>query len=433
MAILAAVEAAGTLDDDSPRSAPPRDDGRPPFDVLYRPPTFVARNRPVELEFEVVCPLTGPPPPRFCSPGGTLHVRRVGASTFDRIPLRSASHRATAVVPARYTVGAGFDYFVDLRDERGNRRTIPRAGRAAPQRAWSVERWTSIALGKHRFGRARSGRALVEAGWGTGLRELGLRRRIGPSAFDLAPDGTLVVLDQHNRRLAVYAPGPASPPTHTRVSFVGGEGDVAVGPDGTVYVLDGGKPRTHVAFVRSYGPALQPLATTRLAEAPSGMLRAGASGAFVFAFPSGQWMPLGRGARLLRPDEQAAAARAGRPVSATTELAVGGSPFALQLALFAGDRVRGAWRIATATRFGEVQVAEQYRGGLLVVVRVHSVGRVEWLVLELRPNGLRREFAVAPVEWAETAPASRFRLREDTLYALESSPRGVRILRYGLR
>jgi hypothetical protein len=415
---------------DSARRAPVSR-GRVPFDVLYRPRTFVAHGKQAVLRWEIVCPLTKPPEPGFCVPEGTLEVRRSGDSKFDAIPLTSPRpNLAMASVPAEYTAGAGFDYYVELHDERGNVRTVPRAGPAAPQRSWAIERWTTVDLGRHRFGTARPGDTIVAAAWGAGNGRLGLRRAIGPSAFGVGPREEIVVLDQVNRRLAAYKPGNAARPTYVPIRFLGGEGDLAISPAGTVYVLDAGRPREHVSYIRSYSSRLRPLAETRLAEAPADRLQARSAGAMVHVFPSEQWLPVGRARRLLGPAEQEAGARPAPTFAGGRQIAVLASPREARFALFRGGRVTGSWRVRSATRLGEVQLAEPFGEGLLVVIRRYTATRAEWVVLLLTPHGLVRRFSVKPVEWAGSA--SRFRLRGASLYALESGRLGARIVRYAL-
>jgi len=413
-------------------SEPHQPTARPPFDVLYRPPSFVARGEPTTLRYEIVCPLTGPPKPGFCRPGGILHLRRTGASEFDEIPLTTVRHGlAIASVPASYSLGSGFEYYVELHDERGGSATVPRGGAAAPQRSWAIDHWTTVDLGRHRFGSTRRGQALVEAGWGRGARRFGLQRGVGPSAFGVAPDGAIVVLDQLNRRLAAY-PAGTSRPRYAPIPFLGGEGDIAIARDGTVYVLDAGSPREHLPFVRAYDRELRALAVTPVAETPSNRLAIGPAGAIVHAVPSEQWLPVGERGRLLAPDEQERRARPARTFRDGRELVVMASAFEAQLALFGRAGVVGSWRIRSVTPLGEVQLAEPYANGLLVVLRAHTATRAEWQVLELTPHGLGDRFSVHPVEWADAGAGARFRLSGRYLYELRSSRAGVEIARYRL-
>ena len=438
---LAALVAAGVaglallvfalVRDAEPKRQPP--DGRAPFDVLYRPPTFVSKGRPTKLRYEIVCPLTEPPKPGFCRPGGTLHVRRAGEGEFDEIPLTTVRQSlATVSVPAAYAAGSGFEYYVDLHDERGRSRTIPGGGAAAPQRAWAIDRSTPVELGRHRFGRTRAGRVVVDASWGAGPRSVGLRRGVGPSAFAVAPDGGIVVLDQVNRRLAVYRLGAPARPRHVPIRFLGGEGDVAVAADGTTYVLDSGAPKEHVAFLRSYTARLSPLAETRVAEAPADRLAIGPDGAIVHAFPSEQWLPLGEGRHLLGREEQERGARPARTFPDGRQVIVKATPIEARFALFDRKGVVGSWRITSTTRLGEVQLAEPYGRGVVVVVRVYTARRAEWQVLELSPEGTAGGFSVRPVEWAGAGPGARFRRAGRYLYQLRSGRSGIEIARYRL-
>jgi hypothetical protein len=410
----------------------PRPPARPPFDVLYRPPAFVQRGRPTKLRYELVCPLTGPPKPGFCRPGGVLHVRRVGGTEFDEIPLATVREGlATVSVPARYSTGSGFEYYVELHDERGRSATVPGGGAAAPQRSWAIDHWTIVELGRHRFGATRRGTAILEAGWGKGTRRLGLQRGVGPSSFAVTPDGAILVLDQLNRRLAVY-PERAGRPRYVPIRFLGGEGDVAIARDGTAYVLDAGSPKEHVPFVRSYSADLRALAATPVAETPSNRIAIGPAGAIVHAVPSEQWLPVGERERLLAPDEQERRARPARPFQDGRELVVAASASEARVALFGPGGVVGSWRIRSATPLGEVQLAEPYRQGLLVALRVHTERRAEWQVLELTEAGVVDRFSVRPVEWADAASGGRFRIAGRYLYELRSGRAGVEVARYRL-
>lgn len=410
-----------------------RSAAHPPFDVLYRPAAFVARGTPTRLRYEIVCPLTEPPKPGFCRPGGVLHVRRIGAPAFDEIPLTTVRDGlAAASVPAGYSTGAGFEYYVELHDERGTSATIPRGGAAAPQRSWAIGRWTTVDLGRHGFGATRRGRTVVEAGWGSGAGRLGLQRGVGPSAFDVAPDGAIVVLDQLNRRLAIYPAGKSARARYVPIRFLGGEGDVAIARDGTVYVLDAGSPRDHIPFVRAYSRGLRALAATPVAETPADRIAIGPAGAIVHAFPSEQWLPAGEQGQLLAPEEQERRARPARTFRDGRQLVVSASASEARLALFGRDGVVGSWRITSATPLGEVQLVEPFGKGLLVVLRVHIPARAEWQVLELTPHGLVHDFSIHPVEWADAAAGGRFQISGGYLYELRSGRAGVEVARYRL-
>jgi hypothetical protein len=265
--------------------------------------------------------------------------------------------------------------------------------------------------------------------WGRGDAAIGLdsgreQSRIGPSAFDVAPDGSIVLLDQVNHRLVTLGRGSRS--AHIPIAFTGGEGDLAVGGDGTIYVLDSSaKP-----MVRTFTPAGAPIAAGRLAEATADMIRVGPSGPLVHAYPSEMWLPTGPDRPPFARDRQLESARAARDVRGGRGVVVHASASEVKLALVRGDRVEHAWVLRGETSFGEVQLAEPYGDGMLVVVRMWDEKDAEFRVLRLGSQGLVQSFDVAPAEWAESASLSRFRLHGSTLYQLRSDPSGIAIAKF---
>lgn len=308
--------------------------------------------------------------------------------------------------------------------------SMPAGGATAPQHAWPVSRWTSIALGRHKLGDVSTGTPVVEADWGRSRGQFGRERTVGASAFDLTPTGTIVVLDQLNHRLASYRARQRTP-TYTPIEFLGGEGDIAIGGDGSVYVLDYGRATEHIPFVRSYSSALERLATTRVAEQATA-LRVGHRGAIVHVWPSEQWLPVGRGAKLLPPDAQLRGGRPARTFATGEEVAVDIDRRHARFALYKDSDLRGSWSITSATPVGEVQLFEPYRNGLLVVLRLFRAGQAEWQVMQLAPSGLGRRFAVRVVEDIDATALSRFRRHGDQLYVLQSSDESAAIIRYAL-
>ena len=256
-----------------------------------------------------------------CALQGTLSVRRAGDSDFDEIPLStrvdaSGHHTVAGLVPADYTTGAGFDYYVEIEDKRGHAITLPGGGAAAPQHSWVVSRWTTVELGKQGFESTRLPDAvLVKAPWGKGDNDVGLIYRhrglplYGPSAFDVAKDGSIVLLDQLNDRLSFYSPESLTPPRHRPIPFTDVHGDLALDGNGTIYVLD---PRKNTgATVRSFTHDGKLLASTQLAEGAQ-TLAIGPQGPIALIYPDGQWVPVGAGRNLLAPQQQKAGARSVR-------------------------------------------------------------------------------------------------------------------------
>ena len=396
-------------------------------EILHTPVSLARVGSTVALKYDFVCGVPRHEPGGGCSPQGSVFVRPAGESEFAEIPLQrdeSGLLRATVSAPE---AGKGLDYYAEIDNGRGQSANLPAGAARAPHHVWPLEAPTTVALGAEPFGSTRApGSIAATFAWGRGAQALGLdsgreQARIGPSAFDVGPDGSIVVLDQVNRRLTVVRPGER--PRQMPIQFTGGEGDLAVGGDGKIYVLDAARP----PLVRSFTAGGYPLAGTRLAEATADMVRAGPEGPLVHAYPSEMWLPTGAGRPPLSPSEQLAAAEPARRVEGGASVVVRASPAELEVALVRGDRVSEAWVVRGATSFGEVQLAEPFGNGLLVVVRLWTEKQAQFRVLRLTPQGLAESFAVDRAEWAETASLSRFRLHGNTLYQLRSTPSGAEI------
>ena len=422
-AIAIAVGAVGAAVDATSPEAALRD-------VLHTPPSLVEQGGPIELRYDVVCQADSFGKP--CAPAGNVFVRQGGESSYRRIALARAGGTvlaATVDVPAQ-----SISYYAVIDDGAGSSMTVPAAGAAAPQRAWAVSALTPVSLGGHTFGGVRKadGR-VVTSTWGVGAGALGLLTgrelaRIGPSAFDVDRKGNVVVLDQVNDRLARY-PAGAGAPTYTGIAFAGGEGDLAVGSDGTAFVLD----QSAEPVVRSYAPSGALGATTAVHGTGADMLRSGPAGTFLHGYPDDMWKPIAGGVgALIKPAQQAAGARPGRLAAAGVEVVVRGGQSEALFALVRADSVLRAWRVASLSNLGEIQLAEPFGDGMLVVLRVWTPTKAEFVALVLSPNGLARSFAIDASQWAESAALGRFRLHGKTLYQLRSTPAGAEIVTFDL-
>jgi hypothetical protein len=398
-------------------------------DVLHTPPSLAEQGRPMALRYDVVCQADSFGKP--CVPAGNVFVRQGGEVAYRRIALAPAGRTvlaATVDVPAQ-----GVSYYAVIDDGAGSSMTVPAAGAAAPQRAWAVATLTPVSLGAHTFGRVRSadGR-VVTATWGKGAGALGLLTgrelaRIGPSAFDVDRNGNVVVLDQVNNRLARY-PAGAGAPSYTSIAFAGGEGDLAVGADGTAFVLDqGAEP-----VVRRYTPSGALGATTAVHGTGADMLRSSPAGTFLHGYPGDMWKPIAGVGALLKPEQQAAGARPGRLAAGGVEVVVRGGQNEALFALVRGDSVLRAWRVSSASTLGEIQLAEPFGAGMLVVLRVWTETKAEFVALVLSPDGLASSFAIDASQWAESAALGRFRLQGQTLYQLRSTAAGAEVVTFDL-
>jgi hypothetical protein len=397
-------------------------------EILHTPVLLARAAEPIELSYDVVCAASKDEPRAACSPRGSVFVRPEGQSTFVEHPLaREHAGLLSATVPAA-EARSGFDYYAEIENGRGRSARLPEGAAAAPHHVWPLRSWTTVALAEPFRGTRAPDSVVASFSWGKGQHALGLdwgreQSRIGPSAFDVAPDGSVVVLDQVNRQLVAVGGKQRGLP----IPFLGGEGDLAVGRDGTIYVLDAGGARPRIS---AFTPAGDLIAATPLAEPTADMVRIGPSGPLVHAYPSELWLPTGAGRPPLTPDEQTSGARPARSVGAGIGVVVDASPDEARLALVRGDRVLRAWLLRSSTSLGEVQLAEPYGDGVLAVIRLWNEKRAEFRVVRLGRGGSAESFSVDRAEWAESASLSRFRLHGDALYQLRSAASGVEIARF---
>ena len=420
---LTAVSAAG----------PPAAPGPPAvIDAAHVPPLLRLPGEPVRLRYAIVCAPRSDGLP--CDGSGTVYIRAGDTGSFRALPLErgeeSKDGRYYAGVPAELTSGP-FSYYAVLHDRStGATVTVPSGGSDAPQVSIPLRDPAQVDLGPHVFGRLRAPeRRVFQARWGTAPGEVGLAgsRELGytgPSSFDVEADGTIDVLDSVNGRLVRWRDGRVRlVPLERQMELA----DLAAEPDGSFDVLEA---NGLLRRLRSDGT---PAWAQRLADRTWAKLARGPTGPVVLQQPSEQWMPLANQAVPLTRAAQARAARDGRPVPGGRELVVEHAGTGeLRIAETAGRSVLGSWRIVSDTPLGEVQLAEPYDDGVVVVTRVYTDDRDEFVVLLLDREGLARSFSVASDSWTETAPLARFRLAVGGLYRLSTTPAAAFVDRFDL-
>jgi len=410
------------------------------LDAVHVPPLLTRPGEPVTLRYAIVCAPRDDGLP--CEGSGSIYVRAGQSGPFLQLRLRrgaeSREGRYYAELPSEIASSRdGFSYYSILRDgTTGAAITVPAGGEAAPQRSFPSVDPTEVALGVHGFGDDRApDERVVASPWGSapgeaglaGSRELGFG---GPSSFDVAPDGTVAVLDQVNGRVEFWSHGRVKA---TDVEVNGGLADFALEPGGTIDVLEPPSRTSPAPVLRSFRGDGTPRWAQRLSDRTWAKLAVGPMGPIVQQQPSEQWLPVvGRGAALGRA-AQAAGGRPGRAFANGREVLVervGAGE--LRLAELVGNDVRRSWRITSVTPLGEVQLAEPYGDRLVVVMKTYTDDRSDYAVLVLDRAGVAAEFAVEPLEWAESAPLARFRLAGSSLYRLGSTRTGLFVDRFDL-
>jgi hypothetical protein len=412
------------------------------IDATHVPALLTAPGEPVELRYDVHCvPALEDVVDAPCEVDGSVHVRPGASGPYRELPLRvdrkASEGRYVARVPADVArMRGGFTYYAVFHSPTsGVTTTLPAGGAQAPQRSIPLGATVDVAIGPHRFGETRRPDArMASVSWGGGPGDAGLENGrglppVGAPSFDVASDGTLVLLDQVHKRLLRWAPG-ASSPVAARLEIDGTLADLAVASDGTAHVLElahAGKP----PVLRAFGPAGESRGAAEIPERTASQVRIGPGGPSVLQQPSGQWVLTAVGGRSV--DVAAAGGpRAGRALPGGEELVVLRSGNEVRAAITGPLGVRQSWRVTSDTPLGEVQLAEPLGTGLLLVVRVYTDSDDEFAVLVLDSKGIVQRFSVTSAEWAETAPLSRFRLAGASLYHLGSTAAGAFVDRYDL-
>jgi hypothetical protein len=409
-------------------------------DAAHLPPLVAFPGEPVTLRYAIVCPPRNDGEP--CDGSGDVFARAGDSGAFSRFALQRGADSKEGryfvdLPPPIAAAREGFSYYAVLRDDSsGARITVPAGGEAAPHRTLRVAKPAETTLGRHVFGHARKADArVVSAVWGddvgevglSGSRELGLT---GPSSFDVNDDGVVTLLDGVNGRVQRWTRGHA---TAMRLDIGAELSDFAVEPDGTLDVLEPATRETPFPRLVSFTPDGKPRWSQRLADRTWAKLARGPDGPLVEQQPSEQWLPAADDGK---PLTRAAQARRGRPARhfangrgvVVERVAIA----ELRIAETAPNAITRAWRIASATPLGEVQLAEPFGDRLVVVVKAYDADNDEFVVLVLDKSGVVQQFGVPSASWAETAPLARFRLAGSALYQFGSTRAGAFVDRFDL-
>jgi len=414
--------------------------------AAHVPPILTDGNGPVELRYDIDCVSPGPDPEggTSCAAGGTVFIRAGDRGAFRALPLRldARAEQGRYVLRVPNDIASslgGFSYYAVLRNEQsGVEMTLPAGGAAAPQRGLPLGRAVSVNLGTHSFGHPTSADARVaSAAWGSGNDDVGLEEGppatpIGATAFDVDRSGVVLVLDEAHRRVLRFSGGSGSPDS-IPLAVNGTLADMSISSKGDIHVLEstGGGP-AEAPLIRSFSSDGHPEGSWHAAERTVAAIREGPAGPVTLDYPSSQWMPVATQGHALDAGAQSERGSSGRPVRGGGQVEVLRTGNEVLVALVAAGRVREAWRIESGTPVAEVQLAQPSGNRMVVVLRVYTDAKDEFVAFVLGRKGIVQQLSLDSADWAETAPLSRFRLVGASLYQLGSTPAGAFVDRFDL-
>lgn len=393
-----------------------------------------------EVDVPVYVSCTMPNPTEECDTSSTLHYR------IDLGVWRSVPGQGAGALGINFSIpiphGSSIDYYVEVRERETNTtKVFPNGGRDSPLRVHLVASSTPVQLQALDFDDGREPDEVISIPWGKGPREAGLilgdeGSTIGPQAMDVDHTGTIYLLDQVNDRIQILAPhGDLIDEIPLEL---GPLGDLALGGDGTAYVLNdlpegpGSHPVVHEVGLDAGEFSEAPTRTVHTPESEPALLRVVDHEPWVYGTPSDAW-------RRLHMDGSLAPVQMGMP-SEIGEVLRRVRDFQRIDLLALGTRVPIPTTLHAPTdrMFGELALVEPLENDLVLLVartwreQPNRVDQHEVVILS-REGDVIEHFAVRNGEWAETAPLSQYRLGQDgSLYQLWSDPMGLEIRRFSL-
>jgi hypothetical protein len=294
-----------------------------------------------------------------------------------------------------------------------------------------------VQLGVHRFGDLRGPDAVVAAGpddVGFEQPPNGEGNRYGPQSFEVAPDGSIWLLDSIDYQLLVWQPGQSTEPA--RVPLPLGVADFALGLDGTIYATypdPGSESKTlGLCAVTPAGEVLWKAPTnieifnTELVTGPDGSIYAYSVG------DSGTWTPLTTpDGQALTVDEQSEATTPYQPLVGGQGLSgeyVSANEERFTLTDQAGQLVH-AWLVKSETSLGTNFTPPTMVGGDLVMAldvfeQTENEFLWEYLILRLSPTGaIQQQFALDHrTVWGDDTFAHLRVAPDGQLYQLSTDP-----------
>lgn len=209
--------------------------------ITHIPPLIAKAEEDVQLDFIIDCDQPGDARVR-CKPDTALFAAHGPEPDFEPKTLtkeiRDSLEIWTITLPAADSNGQALQYYLEITDEGAMAQSrYPLVG-AIELVVAPTFMMIDLPPGEPPL---REGEQILHASWGSGLEQVGLsekegRAPLGPSAFDMSPDGKIAVLDEVNQRVSVFDL-QANETTTYPVELKGG-GDIAFANADEIMILD---------------------------------------------------------------------------------------------------------------------------------------------------------------------------------------------------
>lgn len=411
---------------DQPSASPPQTDGSL-VDIVHNPPIFTEKDRPAELAFRAVCLGVACP-----SSTGTLTltdsvgVVRTYTETADKDESIVFEVEPELLADGPVTYSGTFTGGSD-----DTRLTWPDVASApASLQAFTPDR--VIDLGTADFDANESnGTRVFKATWGTSPDQLGVDDAVGPSSFDVEPDGTIHVLDLVNSRLIRF---DGTGTMHAvKIALPRDFPDIAAEDDGTVDVLypnGAGTGRSYVDRFNDQGTLIEtvPVVGRRSynIRRQSDTVRVGADQRVTDVIENGKALGEDR-------QEGRTTSVLGRTGSSVVSKHVSDNVVRVALVDDRTGRATTSWEVTGDTRLGPIVLAEPVRGGVLLVQSQFTDQRSRYVTVYLTRTGPVRITPLPDRRFIEVTAGSEFRLVGNMLYAARSTAQQFEIASYPLK
>jgi hypothetical protein len=396
------------------------------IDVVHNPPIFAESDHSTELVFRPVCLGVACP-----SSSGTLTLTDFKGAVHTYTQTAKKDEPIVFTVAPELLAGGQVTYSGEFTGGSGTAAlTWPDVG-SAPASLQPFRADRTIELGTADFAAQESrGTSVFQATWGTGGDQVGVEDGVGPTSFDVEPDGTVHVLDFINSRL-IRADSTGNRQS-AKIVLPKDFPDIAAEDDGTVDVLYPNGAGTGRSYVDRFDPQGALIETVPILgrrsyniRRQSGTVKVGAEQRVTDVIVKG---------RALGKNDQVRHTTSVHGRTGSSVLSKHVSDDVVRVALLDDHtgQATTSWEVRSATRLGPIALAEPVAGGVLLVQSQFTDQASRFVAVFLTRNGAVRITPLPDRRFVEVTAGSEFRLVGNTLYAARSNAQQFEIASYPL-